>query len=79
MSGGIAYVYDEQGDFERRCNTDSVFLESVSAEDETELREMIEKHLEYTGSDVARGILEDWPGSVLKFVKVIPKDYKRAA
>ena len=77
MSGGIAYVYDEQGDFERRCNTDSVFLESVSAEDETELREMIEKHLEYTGSDVARGILEDWPGSVLKFVKVIPKDYKR--
>ncbi len=77
MSGGIAYVYDDCGDFDERCNTDSVFLEKVSETDETELLEMIGKHLEYTQSAVASRILNDWQESVRRFIKVIPKDYKR--
>ncbi len=77
MSGGIAYVYDDCGDFDVRCNTDSVFLEKVSETDETELLEMIEKHLKYTRSASASRILDNWRESVRRFVKVIPKDYKR--
>ena len=77
MSGGIAYVYDPEGDFHGRCNTESVFLEFVEEDDEAELLGMIRKHLEYTGSEVARRILENWSGSLPRFVKVIPKDYKR--
>ena len=77
MSGGIAYVYDPEGDFEGRCNTESVFLELVEEDEEAELLGMIRKHLEYTGSEVAKRILEDWTESLPGFVKVIPKDYKR--
>ena len=77
MSGGIAYVYDPEGDFEGRCNTESVFLEFVEDDDEAELLGMIRNHLEYTGSEVARRILENWSGNLPRFVKVIPKDYKR--
>ena len=77
MSGGIAYVYDPEGDFHGRCNTESVFLEFVEEDDEAELLGMIRKHLEYTGSEAARRILENWSGSLPRFVKVIPKDYKR--
>ncbi|MYF47895.1 MAG: glutamate synthase subunit alpha, partial [Candidatus Dadabacteria bacterium] len=77
MSGGIAYVYDPEGDFEGRCNTESVFLEFVEEHDEAELLGMIRKHLEYTRSEVAQRILENWSTSLPRFVKVIPKDYKR--
>ena len=73
----MAYVYDPAGDFEERCNADSVFLEPAGEEDGAELREMIERHLEYTGSEVARSLLSDWRTSLDRFVKVIPKDYKR--
>ena len=77
MSGGIAYVYDPEGDFAGRCNTESVFLEFVEEHDEAELLGMIRKHLEHTRSEVARRILENWSASLPRFVKVIPKDYKR--
>ena len=77
MSGGIAYVYDPEGDFEGRCNTESVFLEFVEDDHEAELLGMIRNHLEYTGSEVAQRILENWSGNLPRFVKVIPKDYKR--
>jgi glutamate synthase (ferredoxin) len=77
MSGGIAYVYDPEGDFHGRCNTESVFLEFVEEDDEAELLGMIRNHLEYTGSEVAQQILENWSGNLPRFVKVIPKDYKR--
>lgn len=77
MSGGIAYVYDPEGDFEERCNTESVHLESVGDEDETELKDMLSRHLEHTESEVARRLLSDWTATLDKFVKVIPKDYKR--
>ncbi len=78
MSGGIAYVWDVNKEFEAKCNTGTVDLEAVEEdEDVVELREMIELHKEYTGSTVAAGILDDWPMSVKQFVKVMPTDYKR--
>lgn len=80
MSGAVAYVLDETGDFGRhRCNLEMVELEDVSAvEDQNELQAMIENHYRYTDSDVARRVLEDWQAMLAKFVKVIPVDYKRA-
>jgi glutamate synthase (NADPH/NADH) large chain len=78
MSGGVAYVYDPEATFKGRCNTEIVDLEKIDTqEDATELRSMIEKHLEYTGSAVAKRVLDDWSTSLTKFVKVMPTDYKR--
>jgi glutamate synthase (ferredoxin) len=80
MSGGIAYVLDEVGDFEKfRCNMEMVELEEVSeSQDITDLRTMIENHFKYTKSTVARRILDHWSDLLPKFVKVMPIDYKRA-
>lgn len=78
MSGGIAYVLDEAGDFATRCNPEMVDLERlVEAEEISDLKEMIAKHHEYTGSRKAKEVLDDWEGFLPKFVKVIPRDYKR--
>jgi glutamate synthase (NADPH/NADH) large chain len=78
MSGGVAYVLDEKGDFDRRCNGDMVELEKIeSHEDSAELKALIEKHALYTGSPVAQRLLADWPKALTKFVKVMPTDYKR--
>jgi glutamate synthase domain-containing protein 3 len=78
MSGGVAYVYDAEGDFERKCNLGTVDLDPVDAdEDIAELRELIELHKQYTGSHVAERILDAWPGVLGQFVKVMPTDYKR--
>ena len=80
MSGGVAYVLDESGDFGRyRCNLEMVELEVVTAPDDiAELRQIIEKHYRYTGSAVARRVLENWRKILDKFVKVMAVDYKRA-
>jgi len=80
MSGGIAYVLDEIGDFaEFRCNLEMVELEElVDAGEIAEVRGLIENHWRYTGSAVARRVLDDWPGIISRFVKVMPVDYKRA-
>ncbi len=79
MSGGVAYVYDPDGDFKQRCNTEMVELGPFSEEeDEKEAKSMIEKHLEYTGSPVAREILDNWEHAAAKFVKVMPVEYKKA-
>jgi len=80
MSGGIAYVLDEQGDFATvRCNREMVELEAVCApDDKAELRELIEDHLRYTRSQRAGYVLEHWERLLPKFVKVMPVDYKRA-
>jgi glutamate synthase (NADPH/NADH) large chain len=79
MSGGIAYVYDETGLFDTRCNLDMVDLESVyKPEDVDQLRDMLEKHLTYTGSARARMILRNWETHLPYFVKVMPVDYRRA-
>jgi glutamate synthase (NADPH/NADH) large chain len=107
MSGGIAYVLDEQGNFEDRCNLAQVELEPIEAEDlaleeidhqggdleshglvdvshdmtrfdAIRLRQLIQKHLHYTDSEVARRILDHWEVYMPKFVKVMPVEYRRA-
>jgi len=78
MSGGLAYVLDEDGSFERRVNPTMLNqLESPDERDRIELRGLIGEHLERTGSTVAARILEDWDEMSAKFVKVFPVDYKR--
>jgi glutamate synthase domain-containing protein 2/glutamate synthase domain-containing protein 1/glutamate synthase domain-containing protein 3 len=78
MSGGIAYVYDEHHDFAGRCNTELVDLETLSEHDEAECKDLIAEHAERTASPVAQRMLDDWDASVRRFVKVMPRDYKRA-
>jgi glutamate synthase (ferredoxin) len=79
MSGGIAYVLDENNEFAARVNAQMVDVERVDDPAEAEgLRALIEKHVEYTGSEHARAILAAWPTKLPKFARVIPKDYKRA-
>jgi glutamate synthase (ferredoxin) len=78
MSGGVAYVLDEAGDFARRCNLQMVGLEKLEDADETELVwKMIQRHQAYTQSALAASLLASWQQVVPKFVKVMPKDYKR--
>jgi glutamate synthase (NADPH/NADH) large chain len=95
MSGGIAYVYDEDGSFPRYCNTAMVELEPVVSEAEQEaklarelwhhgraddslLKHLIENHARYTGSAIARRLVDDWQAARGRFVKVFPREYKRA-
>lgn len=78
MSGGIAYVLDELDDFNRRCNQDMIYLERLEDGNEiNELEAMIKRHAEYTKSQLAWKILRKWKEMVPKFIKVMPKDYKR--
>jgi glutamate synthase domain-containing protein 2/glutamate synthase domain-containing protein 1/glutamate synthase domain-containing protein 3 len=78
MSGGIAYVLDENGDFETNVNPQMVLLEKlVDAAEILQVRQMIERHVEHTSSGLAKQVLDEWDASVPRFVKVIPKDYKR--
>ena len=80
MSGGIAYVLDETGDFGRhRCNLEMVTLEPlVQKEDIAELKDLIQKHWECTQSPVARRVLDGWEQILPRFVKIMPRDYKHA-
>ncbi|MDE2505210.1 MAG: glutamate synthase subunit alpha, partial [Burkholderiales bacterium] len=92
MSGGIAYVYDEDGHFAGRCNPAMVSLEKVlprdeqagpaagwhrEQTDEAQLRSLIEDHHRWTGSLRARELLDHWGEARAKFVKVLPHEYKR--
>ena len=78
MSGGTAYVWDPRHRFPGRCNMEMVELERLEDEAERlEVRRMIERHRELTGSAPARAVLADWDKSVDDFVKVMPTDYKR--
>ncbi len=75
MSGGIAYILDFD---EIYCNKSLVSLESISSDAElNEVRAMIEKHVEYTGSPLGKKVLGDWKNYSQRFTKVIPKDYKK--
>ena len=79
MSGGVAYIYDPNDEFLSKCNREMVDLEQMQDEsDIAELIELIEKHLKYTGSEVAARILDDRESSLRHFRKVMPTDYKRA-
>ncbi len=79
MSGGRAFVFDDQGDFStRRCNKTSVDLEPLETEaDVTEVRALLERHRDCTGSPRAAWILEHWADAQPKFIKVFPHEYKR--
>jgi glutamate synthase domain-containing protein 3 len=78
MSGGLAYIYDEDRNFDRRCNLDMVDLELViEPRDQDELRGMLEKHVAYTGSLKATKILADWQEHLPYFIKVFPMEYRR--
>ena len=79
MSGGVAYLLDEAGDASRRVNLSMVGLERLEDRDEIEeVRQMIQRHAEYTRSERAWRMLVLWEDFVPKFVKIMPKDYKRA-
>jgi glutamate synthase (NADPH/NADH) large chain len=78
MSGGIAYVYDPDSTFIKRCNLEMVLLERVEEADEiAELHSLITRHTELTDSNAGRAILDSWDQALPKFARVIPKDYKR--
>ena len=78
MSGGIAYVLDEAGDFAIKCNQAMVDLDPLDDDEDMDLvRTLLTNHLNYTQSTVAKRILEDWDNYTGKFIKVMPKDYKR--
>ena len=77
MSGGIAYVYDVKGTFAGSCNMEMIDLDPVAAEDTDELKSLISKHFDYTGSTVAKFVLDDFENQLKNFVKVFPKDYKK--
>jgi glutamate synthase (NADPH) large chain len=91
MSGGVAYVYDEDGHFARRCNTSMVALDKVLPRDEQDgashhqgqadeplLKQLIEDHHRWTGSLRARHILDHWAEARARFIKVFPHEYQRA-
>jgi len=78
MSGGIAYVLDEDNKLYRHLNKDLVLMEKIEVKAEKqELKEILLKHLEYTGSAKAKKILDDFDGYLPKFKKIIPADYKK--
>ena len=78
MSGGIAYVYDPDNTFYEHVNKELVEYKNVKSRyDEDQLKEMIQKHYQYTNSNVAKKILDDFGNEVAHFKKVVPHDYKR--
>ncbi len=78
MSGGAAFVFDEDREFRRRCNLEMVDVEALAEADDVDLvRDLLIQHAGYTGSAVAARLLKDWNWSLGKFVKVMPIDYRR--
>lgn len=78
MSGGVAYVWDPRGTFDYFCNMDMVelsLLEEAAAR--KELHELIRLHYRYTGSALARIMLDNWPRYVEEFIQVTPIEYKK--
>jgi glutamate synthase (NADPH/NADH) large chain len=78
MSGGVAYVLDEKGDFDFFCNMEMVELSLVEdLSDARELKGLISRHQQYTNSEQAKRILNQWDVYVEKFIKVVPIEYKK--
>jgi len=78
MSGGIAYVLDEDGQFASRVNTETVDLDPLQDSDLEVIERMVRKHFQYTRSRKAEEVLRKWDDVARRFVKVYPRDYKRA-
>jgi glutamate synthase (ferredoxin) len=85
MSGGVAYILDESGEggaagggFERVCNKEMVQLFPLSDPVEAaEIHRLLERHVAYTGSSRAQALLDDWPTTASRFIRVVPNDYRR--
>jgi glutamate synthase (ferredoxin) len=78
MSGGMAFVLDEDGDFKIRLNPEMVALEPFDDPEDVQLvKSLIQEHYQTTGSETAEKILTDWDEMKKKFVKVMPMDYRR--
>ncbi|MDA7937016.1 glutamate synthase-related protein, partial [bacterium] len=78
MSGGIAYIWDRDGDFNLNCNLATVELESITdAEEEADIQSLIQRHVELTGSVVGAEALANWSQFISQCIKVMPTDYKR--
>ena len=77
MSGGIAYVLNDDGSFERRCNPGMVDIEPLADDDAELVEHLLTRHVELTGSTVAGGLLAAWDAARRRFVRVMPRDYKR--
>jgi glutamate synthase (NADPH) large chain len=77
MSGGFAYVFDETGDFDKRCNLGMVELEALGPEDAAFVAALIEEHRDLTGSRRAHALLADWENTLPRLVKVVPLEYRR--
>ncbi len=77
MSGGIAYVLDADGDFLTKCNMGMIEIEKLSDKDEEKIKDMVYKHIKYTGSDYAKSIMDNWAENKQKFIKIIPKMFKK--
>jgi glutamate synthase domain-containing protein 3 len=78
MSGGIAYVLDEDDHFRGQVNSETVDLDPLSEEDEETILRMLRKHFQYTRSQRADEVLRKWNTYAPRFIKVMPRDYKRA-
>jgi glutamate synthase domain-containing protein 3 len=79
MSGGVAYVYDVDRQFDSRCNSELVDLEELTDEDAIEVKGLIAEHTARTGSLVGRNALASWDRAAReRFIKVMPRDYRRA-
>src|SRR5207302_604833 len=79
MSGGVAFVYDVDRQFESRCNLELVDLEQLTDDDAAEVKGLIAEHTARTGSLVGRNVLASWDRTAReRFIKVMPRDYRRA-
>jgi glutamate synthase domain-containing protein 3 len=78
MSGGMAYVHDPRNELGERCNFELVELEDLTPDDITLVQTLVSEHMERTGSPVARRLLDDWEHESLRFIKVMPRAYKKA-
>ena len=77
MSGGIAYVYDEDDRLKDRCNMDMVVLERLKKEDEETIYCLLRSHFKYTGSENAKKVIDNMSDELKKFIRVLPIEYKR--
>ncbi|MFA5101134.1 MAG: glutamate synthase-related protein, partial [Candidatus Omnitrophota bacterium] len=77
MSGGIAYIYDRDGNFKNRCNLDMVSIEKLNTEDHETVQKLLVNHLTHTQSSLAKRILDNLQNEMKDFVKVVPFEYKR--
>jgi len=76
MSGGVAWIYDVNGDFPNKCNKEMVDLDPLDEQDALRINSLLKKHIQLTGSKLAEFILSDWTTQSAHFIKVFPKEYK---